>query len=115
MENPQLKNKIRISDEKHAPVAKDERTCIRLFEPQYRIEECLAEVRQCLESGWTGFGPAITSFEKQWARYCELPNAHFVSSGTAALHLALRVLKEIHAWSPGDEIITTPFTFVSTN
>ncbi len=115
MAKPRIKNMKLLGDDQSVPVTKDEHTCIRLFEPQYRIEECLAEIRQCLESGWTGFGPLITSFEKQWARYSELPNSHFVSSGTAALHLALRVLKEKNAWVDGDEIITTPFTFVSTN
>jgi dTDP-4-amino-4,6-dideoxygalactose transaminase len=44
-----------------------------------------------------------------------LPHAHYLNSATAGLHLAVRLLKEKFAWRDGDEIITTPLTFVSTN
>jgi dTDP-4-amino-4,6-dideoxygalactose transaminase len=44
-----------------------------------------------------------------------LPNAHFLNSATVGLHLAVKILKEAHGWQDGDEIISTPFTFVSTN
>jgi dTDP-4-amino-4,6-dideoxygalactose transaminase len=88
---------------------------IQLFVPTYRIDECLAEVRECLEKGWTGLGFKTTAFEQAWQSYAGLPHAHFVSSATAGLHLAVRMLKERHGWSDGDEIISTPLTFVSSN
>ena len=44
-----------------------------------------------------------------------MPHAHFLNSATAGLHLAVRLLKERHGWNDGDEIISTPLTFVSSN
>jgi dTDP-4-amino-4,6-dideoxygalactose transaminase len=88
---------------------------IQLFLPTFRIEECLAEIRECLEKGWTGIGFKTIAFENAWKLYTGLPQAHFVNSATAGLHLAIRLLKEQGEWADGDEIITTPLTFVSTN
>lgn len=88
---------------------------IQLFVPTYRVEECLEEMRECLERGWTGLGFKTLDFEKAWKDYTGLPHAHFLASATAGLHLAVRLLKERDGWQDGDEIITTPLTFVSTN
>lgn len=88
---------------------------IHLFVPTFRIEETLAEIRECLEKGWTGLGYKTVQFEEAWQQYTGLPHAHFLSSGTAGLHLAVRLLKERHGWADGDEVISTPLTFVSTN
>lgn len=88
---------------------------IHLFVPTYRIEECLSEIKECLEKGWTGLGYKTVAFEDAWKKYTALPNAHFTASATVGLHLALRILKETYHWSDGDEVITTPLTFVSTN
>jgi dTDP-4-amino-4,6-dideoxygalactose transaminase len=88
---------------------------IHLFVPNFRVDECLAEIRECLEKGWTGLGFKTNQFEKRWAEYTALPHAHFVSSATAGLHLAVRMLKERYGWSEGDEIISSPLTFVSSN
>lgn len=88
---------------------------INVFTPVYRIEECLAEIRECLEKGWTGLGFKTIEFEEAWKKYTGLPHAHFVNSCTAALHMAVAVLKASRGWSDGDEIITSPLTFVSTN
>lgn len=88
---------------------------IQLFVPTYHIEEVLAEIRQCLESGWTGLGGLTLEFERAWCEYTKLPFAHFTNSCTAALHLAVRLLKEKYGWQDGDEVITTPLSFVSTN
>ncbi len=88
---------------------------IHLFVPTFRIEECLAEVRECLEKGWTGLGYKTVAFEEAWRRYTGLAHAHFLGSATAGLHLAMKLLKEAGGWQPGDEVITTPLTFVSTN
>lgn len=88
---------------------------IHLFVPVFRVEECLAEIRKCLERGWTGLGYKTIEFEDAWKKFTGLPHAHFVSSCTAGLHLAVRLLKEKYGWRDGDEVITTPLTFVSTN
>ena len=88
---------------------------IQLFVPTFRIEECLDEIRECLEKGWTGLGFKTVQFEEAWKEYTGLSNAHFLNSATAGLHLAVQVLEEQNNWQPGDEIITTPLTFVSTN
>jgi dTDP-4-amino-4,6-dideoxygalactose transaminase len=86
-----------------------------LFVPRFRIEECLAEIRECLEKGWTGLGFKTVEFERAWCTYTGLPHAHFLNSNTVGLHLALQILKTRHGWRDGDEVITTPLTFVSTN
>jgi dTDP-4-amino-4,6-dideoxygalactose transaminase len=88
---------------------------IQLFTPTYRVDECLAEIRTCLEVGWTGLGFKTIEFEEAWKKYTGLPHAHFLNSATAGLHLAVKILKEHHKWLDGDEIISTPITFVSTN
>lgn len=88
---------------------------IQLFVPTFRIEETLAEIRICLEKGWTGMGFKTVELEDTWKSYTGLPHAHFLNSATAALHLAVLLLKEQGGWAAGDEIITTPMTFVSSN
>ncbi len=88
---------------------------IQLFVPTFRVEECLAEIRECLEKGWTGLGYKTVQFEAAWRQYTGLPHAHFLNSATSGLHLAVRLLKDQGGWQAGDEIITTPLTFVSTN
>lgn len=88
---------------------------IPLFAPTFRVDETLEQIRECLEKGWTGVGFKTLEFEKAWCAYSGLPYAHYVSSATAGLHLALRLLKLHHGWNDGDEVITTPLTFVSSN
>jgi dTDP-4-amino-4,6-dideoxygalactose transaminase len=88
---------------------------IHLFSPKFRTEEVLAEIRDCLDRGWTGPGYKTLEFEAAWQQYTGCAHAHFVNSGTAGLHLALKLLKEDGGWSEGDEVITTPLTFVATN
>jgi dTDP-4-amino-4,6-dideoxygalactose transaminase len=88
---------------------------VQLFVPRFRVDECLLEIRECLEKGWTGSGFKTLQFEDAWKEYTNLPNAHFVSSNTVGLHLAFKILRDRHQWEDGDEVITTPLTFVSTN
>lgn len=88
---------------------------IQLFRPRFHIDECLEEIRECLEKGWTGLGFKTVQFEDAWKEYTGLGNAHFLNSATAGLHLALNIYKNDRQWADGDEIITTPLTFVSTN
>ena len=66
---------------------------IQLFVPTFRIDECLAEIKECLEKGWTGIGYKTVEFEEKWKAYTRLNNAHFLNSDTAALHLAVQSLK----------------------
>lgn len=88
---------------------------IHVFRPYFRVEETLAEIKECLEKGWTGLGFKTVEFEDAWKNYTFLPHAHFVNSCTAALHLAFQVLKRKDGWKDGDEVISTPLTFVATN
>jgi perosamine synthetase len=71
-----------------------------------REEELVLEV---LRSGRLSLGPAQERFERAFAEYVGAPDAVAVSSGTAALHLAVRM----HGWGSGDEVVTSPFSFVA--
>ncbi len=88
---------------------------INVFVPKFRTKEILKEIEICLEKGWTGLGFKTVEFEEKWKTYTGLNNAHFLSSNTVGLHLALNIFKNEFGWKDGDEIITTPLTFVSTN
>lgn len=69
-----------------------------------------AEVIAALDSGWLSTGPRTRRFEDEIKRMIGAKNALAISSCTAGLHLAL-VSADI---GPGDEVITSPFTFIST-
>jgi dTDP-4-amino-4,6-dideoxygalactose transaminase len=71
-----------------------------------REEELLLEV---LHTGQLSLGPVLERFERDFAGWLGTEDAVAVSSGTAALHLGVRAL----AWGSGDEVVTTPFSFVS--
>ena len=88
---------------------------INVLKPKYRTEEVLDEIKICLDKGWTGMGFKTIEFEEAWKEYTKLPYAHFLQSNTVGLHLALNIFKTQEGWEDGDEIITTPLTFVSTN
>ena len=79
---------------------------------QYRgiKREVEAAVLDVMESGQFVLGPAVETFERRFAAYCGIRHAVAVNSGTSALHLALLAAKI----GPGDEVITTPMTFVAT-
>ena len=91
------------------------KNAIQLFKPKYRNKEILKEIEECLNIGWTGLGYKTIEFEEMFKRYADIPNAHFVSSNTSGLHIALKILKDVNKWKDGDEVITTPITFISTN
>lgn len=55
-------------------------------------------------------GPDVSTFEGEFARFLEVPYAVACANGTDALHIALRAL----GIGPGDEVITTTFTFIAT-
>ncbi len=88
---------------------------IRLFHPTFDVDACLEELKDCLEQGWTGPGFKTDQFEKEWKEYTGFRNAYFVNSCTAALNLTFDVFKQVFGWKEGDEVISTPITFVSSN
>ncbi|GAB4350235.1 MAG: DegT/DnrJ/EryC1/StrS family aminotransferase [Cyanophyceae cyanobacterium] len=69
-----------------------------------------AAVLEVLASGAYIGGPAVAQFESQFAIAMGSPHCVACNSGTDALYLALRALKI----GPGDEVITSPFTFIAT-
>ena len=71
-----------------------------------REEELVLEV---LRSGRLSLGPVLERFEREFASWLGVDDAVAVSSGTAALHLGVRQL----GWGEGDEVVTSPFSFVA--
>lgn len=66
-------------------------------------------VLEVLESGILAQGPRVQAFEEAFAEMCGVRYAVATSSGTTALHIALLA----HGIGPGDEVITSPFTFIA--
>jgi perosamine synthetase len=71
-----------------------------------REEELALEV---LRSGRLSLGPMGERFEREFASWLGVEDAIAVSSGTTALHLGVRAL----GWGQGDEVLTSPFSFVA--
>ena len=88
---------------------------IQLFTPTFEVEECLEQIRECLEKGWTGLGFKTIELEEEWKKYTGWKHAHYLNSATAGLNLAFDILKQENDWEDDAEVITTPITFVSTN
>lgn len=82
---------------------------IRLGWPDVGAEE-IAAATAVLESGMLTMGPLVGQFEEELARACGTKHALAVSSGTAALHLAVLAL----GLEPGDEILVPAYTFPAT-
>lgn len=82
---------------------------IRLAWPDLGPEE-LAAVAEVFESGQLTMGPRVDEFEAGLAAACEAEHAVVVSSGTAALHLAVLAV----GIGPGDEVIVPAYTFPAT-
>jgi perosamine synthetase len=66
-------------------------------------------VLEVLRSGQLSLGPMGERFEREFAAWLGVDDAVMVSSGTTALHLGVRAL----AWGEGDEVVTSPFSFVA--
>jgi dTDP-4-amino-4,6-dideoxygalactose transaminase len=81
---------------------------IQVAAPQIGDEERRA-VMEVLDSGQLAQGPVVEAFEREFAEWCGVGHAIAVNSGTAALHLVMLA----HGLKEGDELITTPFTFVA--
>jgi perosamine synthetase len=81
---------------------------IPIAKPQLGDEEKEA-VLSVLDSGMLAQGARVAEFEAQFADLCGVRHAVAVASGTAALWLALLA----HGIGPGDEVLTTPFSFIA--
>jgi dTDP-4-amino-4,6-dideoxygalactose transaminase len=73
-------------------------------------EEEIEEVTRVLRSKWLSMGPVTQRFEEEFAKYLGVKHAFAVSNGTAALHIAHKVLDI----GPKDEVIVPSLTFVAT-
>ena len=83
---------------------------INLSVPNLSVEPILENLRECLESGWVSTGGRfISEFENKVAKYVGVDKAVGVQSGTAGLHLALRVL----GVKSGEEVIAPTLTFIA--
>ncbi len=89
-------------------MALDTLKTIPIAAPQIGAEEKQA-VMAVLDSGQLAQGPIVESFEREFAAWCGVKHAVAVNSGTAALHLLMLA----HGVKEGDEVITSPFTFVA--
>ncbi len=70
-----------------------------------------AAIARTLDNCSFCLGPDVVQFEKDFAKFCGAQHCVAFNSGTSALHIALLLL----GVGPGDEVITTPFTFVATS
>lgn len=79
------------------------------FSPPDITDEEIAEVVDTLKSGWITTGPKVKELERQLSAFCHTTKTACVSSATAALECALRVL----GIGPGDEVITSAYTYTA--
>ena len=76
--------------------------------PPHMSGEELELVKEAFATNWIApLGPHVDAFERELAAYSGVPHAAALSSGTAAIHLALRLL----GLRPGDEVLCSTFTF----
>lgn len=74
-------------------------------------EDTIAGVAEVLRSGWITSGPKVKEFEAALSAFCGGRPVRALNSGTAALEIGLRIA----GIGPGDEVITTPLTWVATS
>ena len=79
------------------------------FSPPDITEEEINEVIDTLRSGWITTGPKTKKFEEEIAGFCHTERAVCLNSATASLELCLRIL----GIGPGDEVITTAYTYTA--
>src|SRR5947209_2780186 len=79
---------------------------------QYSVlkDEIDAAIARVIEHGQFIMGPEVAQMEQALAEHCGAPHCIAVASGTEALLISLMALGA----GPGDEVITTPFTFAAT-
>ena len=74
-------------------------------------EETIAGVVEVLRSGWITSGPQVKAFETKLSEYCGGRPVRVFNSGTCTMEIALRIA----GIGPGDEVITTPLSWVATS
>jgi dTDP-4-amino-4,6-dideoxygalactose transaminase len=74
-------------------------------------EETIAGVAEVLRSGWITSGPKVKELEAKLAEYCGGRPVRLFNSGTCTMEIALRIA----GIGPGDEVITTPLSWVATS
>ena len=72
--------------------------------------QLLDATERVLDHGMMLLGPEVTNFEAKFAKACDMPLSVGVASGTSAVYLALKAL----GIGPGDEIVTTPMSWIAT-
>ena len=70
-----------------------------------------AAIARALDNCSFCLGPDVAQFEKDFAAFCGAQHCVAMNSGTSALHIAMLLL----GVGPGDEVITTPYTFIATS
>lgn len=83
---------------------------VRLSKPHIDKKD-IAAVVEVLESGTLSLGPKLQEFKESFAKYIGTKHAIAVNSGTSGLHLIVKSL----GLKKGDEVITTPFSFVASS
>ncbi len=74
-------------------------------------EEEMAAIKEALQGDTLTMGPIVDKFQAEFAEYSGVPHAFATSNCTTAMHIAAQLLN----FKPGDEIITTPITFIATS
>jgi dTDP-4-amino-4,6-dideoxygalactose transaminase len=93
-----------------APTSRPTRATFLSFQPPAVGDEEVAAAADAIRSGWLTSGPRAAELERRCRELLEVEHVLALSSGTAALHLALLAL----GVGPGDEVITTSLTWPST-
>ena len=108
MWRPRRGRGARMSSDREAPRA------IPLFDLERQnvpiLEDLLTAVAEVARAQSFVLGSTVADFESAVSEYLDVEHAIGVASGTDALHLSLRLLE----LEPGDEVITSPFTFFAT-
>lgn len=93
------------------PSLKPMRVKFSYLEEQFQdVDLYLNDIKDLVLSADFTLGKALEGFERRFAAHCKMPYAIGVASGTDAIMLSLKIL----GVGPGDEVITTPNTFIAT-
>ena len=82
---------------------------IRLFKPSVGKEE-VKNIKKAISRSWLGLGPNVNKFEKEWEKHLKCKKAIAVNSGTAALHLSLKLFN----FKKGKKVLLPSMSFSST-
>ena len=74
-------------------------------------QDILSAIERIIDTNGYVLGPEVESFENDFAKQFQIKHAVGFNSGTSAIHIAMKLLN----LNPGDEVITTPFTFAATS